>query len=205
MRSAALPGRDRGACHAAPLPERSTTPCSTCAPTTSSAECPRRSSTTRPTGTFRPLRRQQARAAKPREAPRVGVAAETRAREQEVHPRPSAERAGTSLRECHRVAGGRRADSAGVRRRTAGLLRGYADRRSFKVYALDVGLLDLRAPLLVHGDRLFEEYRGALVENYVAQQLTAAATGELHYWRSRGARRKSTSCWSGKGRSCRWK
>ena len=57
-------------------------------------------------------------------------------------------------------------------------LRGYADRRSFKVYALDVGLLGALAgtapQLLLHGDRLFAEYRGALVENYVAQQLAAA-------------------------------
>ena len=71
-------------------------------------------------------------------------------------------------------------------------LRGYADRRSFKVFALDVGLLGALAgtapQLLVHGDRLFAEYRGALVENYVAQQLAAAAAGELHYWRSSGGK-----------------
>ena len=71
-------------------------------------------------------------------------------------------------------------------------LRGYADRRSFKVYALDVGLLGALAgaapQLLVHGDRLFAEYRGALVENYVAQQLAAAAAGDLHYWRSSGGK-----------------
>ena len=71
-------------------------------------------------------------------------------------------------------------------------LRGYADRRSFKVFALDVGLLGALAgtapQLLVHGDRLFAEYRGTLVENYVAQQLAAAAAGELHYWRSSGGK-----------------
>ena len=71
-------------------------------------------------------------------------------------------------------------------------LRGYADRRSFKVYALDVGLLGALAgaatQLLVRGARLFEEYRGALVENYVAQQLAATAAGELHYWRSSGGK-----------------
>ena len=71
-------------------------------------------------------------------------------------------------------------------------LRGHADRRSFKVYALDVGLLGALAgaapQLLVHGNRLFAEYRGALVENYVAQQLAAAAAGDLHYWRSSGGK-----------------
>ena len=71
-------------------------------------------------------------------------------------------------------------------------LRGYADRRSFKVYAVDVGLLgalaDTAPQLMAHGDRLFAEYRGALVENYVAQQLAAAAAGELYYWRSSGGK-----------------
>ncbi len=71
-------------------------------------------------------------------------------------------------------------------------LRGYAERRSFKVYALDVGLLGALAgaapQLLVHGNRLFAEYRGALVENYVAQQLAAEAAGDLHYWRSSGGK-----------------
>ncbi len=71
-------------------------------------------------------------------------------------------------------------------------LRGHADRQSFKVYALDVGLLGALAntapQLMAHGDRLFAEYRGALVENYVAQQLIASAAGELYYWRSSGGK-----------------
>ena len=71
-------------------------------------------------------------------------------------------------------------------------LQSYADRRSFKVYALDVGLLGALAgaapQLLVHRDRLFAEYRGALVENYVAQQLAATTRNELHYWRSSGGK-----------------
>ena len=58
-------------------------------------------------------------------------------------------------------------------------LGSYADRRSFKVYSLDVGLLGALAgtapQMLVHGDDLFAEYRGALLENYVAQQLAAAS------------------------------
>ena len=71
-------------------------------------------------------------------------------------------------------------------------LRGYADRRSFKVYAPDIGLLGALAgtapQLIARGDRLFAEYRGALVENYVAQQLAASSTGELYYWRSAGGK-----------------
>lgn len=68
----------------------------------------------------------------------------------------------------------------------------YTDRSCFKVYALDVGLLGAMArtplELMVHGDRLFTEYRGALAENYVAQQLIAANNPDLFYWRSSGGK-----------------
>lgn len=66
-----------------------------------------------------------------------------------------------------------------------------ADRSAFKLFSLDIGLLAAQARLpveaVVHGDDLFTTYRGAFVENYVAQQLTALLVdvgGELHYWRS---------------------
>ncbi len=68
----------------------------------------------------------------------------------------------------------------------------YADRGCFKVYVMDVGILGamahLRPEIMVQGDRLFTEYRGALVENYVAQQLTAMGHSDLFYWRSRGGK-----------------
>ncbi len=71
-------------------------------------------------------------------------------------------------------------------------LKHYADRSVFKVYALDVGLLSAmaRTPLevSVEGDRLFTEYRGALAENYVAQELVAGGQPDLYYWRSAGGR-----------------
>ncbi len=71
-------------------------------------------------------------------------------------------------------------------------LKHYADRGCFKVYALDVGLLGAmsRSPveLLVGGDRLFNEYEGAFVENFVAQQLKAQFQQPLYYWRSKGGR-----------------
>ncbi len=73
-----------------------------------------------------------------------------------------------------------------------GPLSHYADRSCFKVYPLDVGLLGAmsRTPprLLVEEDRMFTEFRGALVESYVAQQLVAARHRDLHYWRSSGGR-----------------
>ena len=71
-------------------------------------------------------------------------------------------------------------------------LKHYADTGSFKVYALDVGLLGAmaRAPveLLVQGERLFNEYEGAFVENYIAQQLVSHFHQPLYYWRSKGGK-----------------
>jgi predicted AAA+ superfamily ATPase len=69
-------------------------------------------------------------------------------------------------------------------------LKGYADRGHFKVYALDVGLLgamaNLAPDILTHGHRLFDEYKGAFTENYVAQQLRAIPTPELYFWKNEG-------------------
>ncbi|MBT3258122.1 MAG: ATP-binding protein [Deltaproteobacteria bacterium] len=68
----------------------------------------------------------------------------------------------------------------------------YANTTSFKVYALDVGLLgamgDTPVDLLARGERLFNEYEGAFVENYVAQQLVSHFGHRLYYWRSKGGR-----------------
>ena len=69
-------------------------------------------------------------------------------------------------------------------------LAGYIDENAFKLYMLDVGLLgarlDLSEKTLIEGNRLFQEYNGAFVENYAAQELLAAGKGELHYWTSPG-------------------
>lgn len=71
-------------------------------------------------------------------------------------------------------------------------LEHYADRNCFKVFALDVGLLGAMAGVLpglaVQGERLFTEYRGALAESYVAQQLVASGLPNLYYWRSPGGK-----------------
>ena len=68
----------------------------------------------------------------------------------------------------------------------------YANRSSFKVYALDVGLLGALAKvpsrLLAQGQQLFNEYEGAFVENYVAEQLVAHFRIRLYYWRSKGGK-----------------
>lgn len=67
-------------------------------------------------------------------------------------------------------------------------LQGYFDRNSFKVYLVDVGLLGALANtsvvILTREDALFNEFGGAFVENYVAQQLTAASDSNLYYWKT---------------------
>lgn len=67
----------------------------------------------------------------------------------------------------------------------------YSDRSIFKIYSLDVGLLGALAKIptdiLTHGDQLYKEYKGAFVENYVAQQLKSHEETELYYWKSAGS------------------
>lgn len=52
----------------------------------------------------------------------------------------------------------------------------YNDLSSFKLYLSDVGLLrrmtNLDGGIIANGNRLFEEFKGALTENYVLEQLT---------------------------------
>ena len=67
-------------------------------------------------------------------------------------------------------------------------LTAYSDKSIFKIYVLDIGLLGALAmippDILAHGDQLFNEYKGAFVENYVAQQLKSHTSTELYYWTS---------------------
>lgn len=54
-------------------------------------------------------------------------------------------------------------------------LKAYNDLSSFKIYMNDVGLLrrmaNLDSKIVVEGDRLFEEFKGAFTENYVLNML----------------------------------
>ena len=69
-------------------------------------------------------------------------------------------------------------------------LKAYAEENIFKIYALDIGLFGalaaIPADILVRGDRIFREFEGALVENYVVQELMTARGMDLYYWESRG-------------------
>lgn len=56
-------------------------------------------------------------------------------------------------------------------------LKAYEDLNAFKIYLLDVGLLgamaDLSSNTIVEGNRIFTEFKGALSEQYVLQELIA--------------------------------
>ncbi len=68
-------------------------------------------------------------------------------------------------------------------------LSAYADPNIFKVYLVDVGLLGAMAGLspktVIHQNELFQEFRGAIVENFVAQALIQSHFS-LYYWTSEG-------------------
>lgn len=85
-------------------------------------------------------------------------------------------------------------------------LKHYANTDCFKVYALDVGLLGAMAKVPVElsaqGERLFNEYEGALVENYVAQQLISHFNQGLYYWRSKGGKAELDFLFDFEGNIC---
>ncbi|MFC2407035.1 MAG: ATP-binding protein [Cardiobacterium sp.] len=64
-------------------------------------------------------------------------------------------------------------------------LTGYQD-NVFKLFCLDVGLLAAKSFLeprvLLEGNRLFTEFKGALTEQYVLQQLQVCQRYPLFYW-----------------------
>lgn len=65
-------------------------------------------------------------------------------------------------------------------------LAAYEDLDAFKIYMGDVGLLRRHAHLassaFAEENRLFEEFKGALTENYVMQSLQHVQDGRLYYW-----------------------
>ncbi len=68
-------------------------------------------------------------------------------------------------------------------------LNAYASPEIFKIYALDIGLLGAMANLsievLLGGSRIFQEFHGAFIENFVAQEITSRGIC-LYYWESEG-------------------
>lgn len=78
---------------------------------------------------------------------------------------------------CHKVG---RVSKGGIP------LKAYQDIPAFKLYLVDVGLLaamtDLDAKTLLMGNAMFTEFKGALTEQYVCQQLYAELDTIPYYW-----------------------
>lgn len=67
-------------------------------------------------------------------------------------------------------------------------LESYTDRKIFKIFLLDVGLLGalarIPATIILEGNKLFTEFKGSFTENFVAQELAAKYDNTLYYWSS---------------------
>ena len=65
-------------------------------------------------------------------------------------------------------------------------LKAYEDLKAFKLFLVDVGLLScmvgLRQDVLLDGNELFKEFKGALTEQYVLQQLKTLKGINAYYW-----------------------
>ena len=84
------------------------------------------------------------------------------------------------LSDCGLVHKVNRVNAAGIP------LRAYEDLRAFKLFVLDVGLLGcmagLRQQTLLEGNALFVEFKGALTEQYVCQQLKTLKDLDIFYY-----------------------
>lgn len=65
-------------------------------------------------------------------------------------------------------------------------LKAYEDLRAFKLFFVDIGLLSclagLRQNVLLDGNELFKEFKGALTEQYVLQELKTRKGIQCYYW-----------------------
>ncbi len=65
-------------------------------------------------------------------------------------------------------------------------LKAYEDLKAFKLFLVDVGLLScmvgLRRDVLLDGNELFKEFKGALTEQYVLQQFMTIKGINVYYW-----------------------
>lgn len=65
-------------------------------------------------------------------------------------------------------------------------LKSYEDLKAFKLFVLDVGLLscmvNLSSETLIEGNTMFTEFKGALTEQYVLQQLVTQKQLSIFYW-----------------------
>ncbi|HQW56346.1 MAG TPA: ATP-binding protein [Saprospiraceae bacterium] len=65
-------------------------------------------------------------------------------------------------------------------------LKAYEDRSAFKLFLVDVGLLaamgNIDSKTLLEGNTIFTEFKGALTEQYVFQQLNSTNEYVIYYW-----------------------
>ena len=70
-------------------------------------------------------------------------------------------------------------------------LSAYQDLSAFKLYLNDVGLLGAMAKLplktILEGNTIFTEFKGALTENFVIQQLLLNEENEIYYWTNKNS------------------
>ncbi|MDD3365075.1 MAG: ATP-binding protein [Syntrophomonas sp.] len=68
-------------------------------------------------------------------------------------------------------------------------LKAYEDLKSFKIYHLDIGLLrvmsELSPHIIIESTRVFQEFKGALTEQFVLQELSSfSGIRNIYYWTS---------------------
>jgi predicted AAA+ superfamily ATPase len=65
-------------------------------------------------------------------------------------------------------------------------LKAYEDYNAFKLFLVDVGLLgaiaDIDVKTLLNGNLIFEEFKGAMTEQYVLQQIKTLTELSVYYW-----------------------
>jgi hypothetical protein len=71
-------------------------------------------------------------------------------------------------------------------------LKAYLDFSAFKMFMLDVGLLcaqnDISSRTILEGNSLFTEFKGALTEQFVLQELISSVSQDVFYYSSETAR-----------------
>lgn len=71
-------------------------------------------------------------------------------------------------------------------------LKAYMDMSAFKIYLVDVGLLsamgELSAKMIVDGNRIFTEFKGAMTEQYILQQLVSQLGLHAYYYSAEKSR-----------------
>ncbi len=65
-------------------------------------------------------------------------------------------------------------------------LKAYEDNSAFRLFLVDIGLLaamgDIDAKTLLQGNSIFTEFKGALTEQFVLQQLNSSEAFAIFYW-----------------------